>query len=181
MDDSCIATPPPTDSSHNTQRNKVDVQCAPLAQTVKLATVVYASHTCACQADDTADCQGREWDLVKIGLWSLTNPPSLYSNPSNSTTRRPTSNWPTVSISSHLTNLRWHSADTPHATNPDPSTAHSMKVMQSQHSQEIAAHEQKAGFGRIPVEAETYSGNTNICTWRSLSITSTTYGPTCSA
>ena len=60
MNDLCIATPPPTDPSLDTQRNEVHVQCAPLAQTVKLATVVYASHTCACRADDTVDCQERE-------------------------------------------------------------------------------------------------------------------------
>ena len=59
MNDLCIATPPPTDSSLDTQRNDVHVQCAPLAQN-RQATVVYVSHTCAGQADDTVDCQERE-------------------------------------------------------------------------------------------------------------------------
>ena len=67
MDDQRIATPPPAGSLHNTQRNEVHVQCAPLDQN-RQATVVFASHTCACLADDTVDCQGCEGDLVKIGL-----------------------------------------------------------------------------------------------------------------
>ena len=59
MDDLCIATPRPTDSSLDTQRNEVHVQCAPLAQN-RQATVVYVSHTRARQADNTVNCQERE-------------------------------------------------------------------------------------------------------------------------
>ena len=55
MNDLCIATPPPTDSSLDTQRNDVHVQCAPLAQN-RQATVVFVSQTCTFQADSTVDC-----------------------------------------------------------------------------------------------------------------------------